>query len=210
MRRSEKEIKDKAVIIDVLTRCHIGRLGTIGRDGYPMVKQLNFAYCDETSNPPSSPFLKGGKEGDLSKGGMGGFAGGKIYFHTAKQGEKIEDIKRDSRVCFEVDLPIAYVKAKDNPCEADYLYRSVIIKGRAKIIEDMDEKRFALNCLMEKHQPGGGYGDYTEEKLNKVGIVRIDIEEMRGKEDLGDERMQETALKALNEKSFLPITIERE
>jgi len=31
MRRSEKEIKDKTVIIDVLNRCHIGRLGTIGR-----------------------------------------------------------------------------------------------------------------------------------------------------------------------------------
>lgn len=180
MRRSEKEIKDKAVIIDVLHRCHIGRLGTIGKDGYPMVKPLNFAYYDD-----------------------------KIYFHTAKEGEKIEDMKRESRVCFEVDLPIAYVKAKNNPCEADYLYRSVIIKGGAKIIEDMDEKLFALKCLMEKHQPGGGYGDYTEEKLNKVGIVRIDIEEMRGKEDLGDERMKEMVLKALQEKALLPIIIER-
>lgn len=63
---------------------------------------------------------------------------------------------------------------------------------------------------MEKHQPGGGYGEYTKEKLDKVGIVRIDIEEMRGKEDLGDERMKETVLKALRDKVFLPITIERE
>ncbi|MBI3753287.1 MAG: pyridoxamine 5'-phosphate oxidase family protein [Deltaproteobacteria bacterium] len=181
MRRKEKEIQNKAIIIDVLNRCHIGRLGTIGKDGYPMIKPLNFAYCD-----------------------------GKIYFHTAKEGEKIEDIKRDNRVCFEVDLPIAYVKAKNNPCEADYLYRSVIIKGRARIIEDMKEKLFTIKCLMEKHQPGNGYGEYTEEKLNKVGIVRIDIEEMRGKEDLGDERMKEIVLKALKEKVVLPITIERE
>lgn len=181
MRRSEKEIQDKAVIIDTLSRCHIGRLGTIGKDGYTMVKPLNFAYND-----------------------------GKIYFHTAQEGEKIEDIKRDSRVCFEVDLPIAYVKAKNNPCEADYLYRSVIIKGRAKIIEERDEKLYALNCLMEKHQPDGGYGNYTEEKLNKVGIVRIDIEEMRGKEDLGDNaKMKETLMKALKDKVVLPITIER-
>lgn len=180
MRRGEKEIHDKAVIIDVLNRCCIGRLGTIGKDGYPMVKPLNFVYHDE-----------------------------KIYFHTAKEGEKIEDIKRDDRVCFEVDLPIAYIKAKNNPCEADYLYRSVIIKGKARIIEDRDEKLFALKCLMEKHQPGGGYGEYTEEKLNKVGIVRIDIGEMRGKEDLGDEGMQPVVLKALQEKSPLPITVER-
>lgn len=105
MRRNEKEIKDMIIIIDVLNRCHIGRLGTIGEDGYPMVKPLNFAYHEETLNPPSSTY---------GKGGMGGFAVGKIYFHTAKQGEKIDDIKRDNRVCFEVDLPIAYVKALMN------------------------------------------------------------------------------------------------
>ncbi len=180
MRRSEKEIKDKAVIIDVLNTCHIGRLGTIGKDGYPMVKPLNFAYLY-----------------------------GKIYFHTAQEGEKIEDIKRDGRVCFEVDLPIAYIKAKNNPCQADYLYRSVIIKGSAKIIEDREEKLFALDCLMKKHQTDGGYGEYTEDKLKNVGIVRIDIEEMTGKEDLRDGGIKEMVLKALKEKIPLPITIER-
>jgi len=180
MRRNEKEIKDKTVIIELLNTCHIGRLGTIGKDGYPMVKPLNFVYHD-----------------------------GKIYFHTAKEGEKIEDIKRDDKVCFEVDLPIAYIKAKNNPCQADYLFRSIIIKGKAKIIEEGEEKLFALRCLMEKHQPGGGYGDYTEDKIKKVGIVRIDIEEMTGKEDLMDGGIKEIVLKALKEKVPLPITIER-
>ena len=103
MRKWEKEITDKAVIVDLLHTCHVGRLGTVGRDGYPMAKPVNFAYHD-----------------------------GKIYFHTAKEGEKIDDIKRDNRVCFEVDLPIAYMKGTpENPCKAKYLYRSVIIKGRA-------------------------------------------------------------------------------
>ncbi|MDA8214587.1 MAG: pyridoxamine 5'-phosphate oxidase family protein [Nitrospiraceae bacterium] len=58
MRKWKKEIKDKAVIIDLLNTCHVGRLGTIGKDGYPMVKPLNFAY-----NPLSPPFSKGGREG---------------------------------------------------------------------------------------------------------------------------------------------------
>ncbi|MBI5213866.1 MAG: pyridoxamine 5'-phosphate oxidase family protein, partial [Nitrospirae bacterium] len=173
MRQSKKEIKDKAVIIDLLSTCHVGRLGTLGKDGCPMVKPLNFVYCDE-NNPPIPPLLKGRK---------GGF--GKIYFHTAKEGEKIEDIKRDNRVCFEVDMPIAYVKGNENPCRAEYLYRSVIIKGRAYIVEDRNECIFALRCLMKKYQPEGGYGDFPEEKLQITGIVRIDIEEMVGKEDLG-------------------------
>lgn len=181
MRQSKKEIKDKAVIIDLLSTCHVGRLGTIGKDGYPMVKPLNFAYHD-----------------------------GKIYFHTAKEGEKIEDIKRDNRVCFEVDLPIAYVKeTAADPCKAEYLYRSVIIKGRAYIIEDRDERIFALKCLMKKYQPEGGYGsEFLEEKLQITGIVRIDIEEIVGKEDLGKDKLKAVALKALEDKIQLPIVIE--
>jgi nitroimidazol reductase NimA-like FMN-containing flavoprotein (pyridoxamine 5'-phosphate oxidase superfamily) len=182
MRKSKKEIKDKAVIIGLLNTCHVGRLGTIGKDGYPMVKPLNFAYHE-----------------------------GKIYFHTAKEGEKIEDIKRDNRVCFEVDMPIAYVKGTTaNPCKAEYLYRSVIIKGRADIVEDRDERIFALRCLMKKYQPEGGYGGFPEEKLQIAGIVRIDIEEMVGKEDLGKDKLREAVLKALKDKVQLPIVIERE
>ncbi|MEK6680859.1 MAG: pyridoxamine 5'-phosphate oxidase family protein [Nitrospirota bacterium] len=179
MRRWKKEIKDKAVIIDLLNTCHVGRLGTNGKDGYPVVKPLNFAYYD-----------------------------GKIYFHTAREGEKIEDIRRDNRVCFEADMPIAYFKAKNQPCEAEYFFRSVIIKGRAYIIEDRDEKLYGLKCLMKKYQPKGGYGNFPEEKLRITGIVRIDIEEMVGKEDLGKEKQKEAVLRALEDKVTLPIVLE--
>ena len=179
MRKDTKEIQDTGVVIGLLNACHVGRLGTIGRDGYPMIKPLNFAY-----------------------------SGGKIYFHTAKEGEKIDDIRRDNRICFEVDLPIAFVKSGSEPCRAEYLYQSVIIRGRAHLVEEREEQISGLRCLMEKYQPGGGYGDFTEEKLKITGIVRIDIEEMTGKEDLGKEGVREQALKALSEKSCLPIVIE--
>lgn len=178
MRKQKKEIKDRAVIIGLLNSSHVGRLGTVGKDGYPMVKPLNFAYHD-----------------------------GKIYFHTALEGEKIEDIRRDDRVCFEVDFPIAFVRGDENPCKAEYLYRSVIIKGRASIIEERAEKVFALECLMRKYQPEGSYGAFSEEKLAITGIVRIDIEEMVGKEDLGKGEMKEKVLKTLKVGVPLPIII---
>jgi nitroimidazol reductase NimA-like FMN-containing flavoprotein (pyridoxamine 5'-phosphate oxidase superfamily) len=165
MRKGKKEIRDKDVIVDLLNTCHVGRLGTVGGDGYPMIKPLNFVYHDN-----------------------------RIYFHTAKEAEKVEDIRRDSRVCFEVDLPIAYVKAKNQPCEAGYLYRSIIIRGRASFVEAEEEKVFALTCLMNKYQPAGGFGDYRKEKLAITGVVRIDIEEMKGKEDLGKEHARERTL----------------
>src|SRR3990172_6940544 len=90
---------------------------------------------------------------------------GNIYFHTALAGGKIDDIKRDNRVCFEVDQPIAFVRADKQPCEAEYLYRSVIIKGRASLVEDHEERMQAFRSLMEKYQPQGGFGHYVKEKL---------------------------------------------
>jgi uncharacterized protein len=180
MRKLNKKIIDPAVIIDLLDTCHIGRLGTVGKDGWPMVKPLNFA-CHE----------------------------GRIYFHCALEGEKLDDIRRDDRVCFEVDLPVAYVKGgPENPCRAEYLYRSVIIRGRAGIVEDRAERLLALDCIMGKYQPGGGPYSYPQEKLALTCIVRIDIEEMSGKEELGKNETREQALRALEEKRPLPFILE--
>lgn len=178
MRQSKKEIKDREVITRLLRTCIVGRLGTVTKDGYPMVKPLNFAYEE-----------------------------GRIYFHTAREGEKIEDIRRDDRVCFEVDLPIAYVRGDENPCRAEYLYRSVIVRGKASIVEERTEQVHALRLLMEKYQPEGGYGEFSEEKLRITGIVRIDIEEMTGKEDLGKGEAREAVLTALESGSELPIRL---
>jgi nitroimidazol reductase NimA-like FMN-containing flavoprotein (pyridoxamine 5'-phosphate oxidase superfamily) len=180
MRQAKKEITDRDAVIGVLNACPVGRLGTVGRDGYPMIKPLNFAYHD-----------------------------GKIYFHSAREGEKIEDIRRDDRVCFETDLPIALVKSKGSPCRAEYLYRSVIVKGRAHIVEDRTERLRGLTLLMRKYQPEEGYGEFPEEKLAVTGVVRIDIEEMTGKEDLGKDQLRAAALKALEDKAHLPVVLER-
>jgi uncharacterized protein len=178
VRKANKEIKDISVIEHLLRTCLVGRLGAIGKDGYPMVKPLNYAYHNR-----------------------------KVYFHTALEGEKIEDIKRDDRVCFEIDLPIAYVRAVNQPCEAAYLYRSVIIKGRAVFVQDTDERAMAFKSLMDKYQPEGGYGPYVTEKLGLTGIVRIDVEEMSGKEDLGKGVHRDQALKALEQGLALPIIL---
>lgn len=155
MRRDKKEIRNRAVIESLLNTCHVGRLGTIGNDGYPRIKPLNFVYLDS-----------------------------KIYFHSAREGEKIDDISRDSRVVFEVDEPMGYVKSDTNPCSARYLYRSVMIKGKAVVMNDDKERLLALKSFMKKYQPEGGYGEFLPEKLDITTIVSIDIEEITGKEDI--------------------------
>jgi len=131
-----------------------------------MIKPLNFVYDD-----------------------------GRYTFTRRFSGEKIDDIKRNNRVVFELDLPIAYVKGDNNPCSAKYLYRSVIIKGRAVMVEDRMDKIFVLKRLMEKYQPEGGYGDFPAEKLAITGIVRIDIDEMTGKQIYNSGRLYEMEVK---------------
>ena len=134
---------------------------------------------------------------------------GMIYFHSALEGEKIEAIRRDSRVCFEVDLPIAYVKSTGIPCKADYLYRSVIIRGRAHVVGDPEERVSALKALMRKYQPEGGYQGFPEDKLAITAVVRIDIVEMTGKQDLGKNGERDTVLRLLMNKPTSVTVLER-
>ena len=182
MRQHKKEIIDRNVIDNLLRSAPVGRLGTIGRDGYPRIKPLNFVY-----------------------------AGHAIYFHSAKEGEKIDDILRDGRVCFEVDLPIAYVKgSQDDPCRASYLFQSVIVRGKAALVHDETERGGALSELMRKYQPGGGYGEFLEAKLAITAVVRIDIETMTGKENLGKGGLRERALAGLQAGTQLPMDLQGE
>lgn len=180
MRVAKKEIQDRKIIEELLAVSPVGRLGTADRDGYPMIKPLNFAYHR-----------------------------GRIYFHSAQEGEKIDAIRRDGRVCFEVDLPIAYVKSTGTPCKADYLYRSVIIRGRAHVVMDREERVSALKALMQKYQPEGGYGGFPEEKLALTAVVRIDIVEMTGKQDMGKESEQDAVLRILGDKPVPAAVLER-
>jgi len=182
MRQQKKEITDKNVIDNLLRIAPVGRLGTTGSDGYPRIKPLNFVYADNA-----------------------------IYFHSAREGEKIDDILRDNRACFEVDLAIAYVKGRqDDPCRAAYLYQSVIIRGKAALVHDESERLKALSELMRKYQPGGGHGEFLEAKLAITAVVRIDIETMTGKEDLGRGALRERVLAALQAGTPLPIVTQGE
>jgi hypothetical protein len=179
MRRQNKKITDIAIIADLLKTCHTGRLGTVGADGWPMVKPLNFAYHE-----------------------------GCIYFHCAHEGEKLDHIRGDDRVCFEVDLPLALIPGTmTNPCRIECFYRSVIVRGRAVVVEEPHERIRALDLLMGKYQPEGGYGPYLEEKLALTCIVRIDIVELSGKEELGKGELREKILPFLREKRGLPVVI---
>jgi nitroimidazol reductase NimA-like FMN-containing flavoprotein (pyridoxamine 5'-phosphate oxidase superfamily) len=156
MRHPERELKHKETIVALLERSSVGRLATINREGFPVIKPVNFLYWD-----------------------------GKIYLHSSTKGEKIEDIRRGSPVCFEVDQPIAYRAAGEMACRAGYYYRSIIVKGKAILVKERERKVNILERLMEKYQPEGGYKEFGEEVLTKTALIEISVERITGKENLG-------------------------
>jgi nitroimidazol reductase NimA-like FMN-containing flavoprotein (pyridoxamine 5'-phosphate oxidase superfamily) len=156
MRRPERELKNRETLFALLERSLVGRMATLNREGFPVIKPVNFLYWNE-----------------------------KIYLHSSKKGEKIKDIRRGSPICFEVDEPIAYVTAMGPACRAGYYYRSVIIKGKATLVNERRKKLEILERLMEKYQPEGGYGEIPEEILKKTAVIEISIQEITGKENLG-------------------------
>lgn len=153
VRRKEKEIKTQRQLEEILLRAQVGRLGTVSRDGTPMIKPVNFLYRH-----------------------------GRIYFHSALEGEKMDHLAFSSTVCFEVDEALEYLPASDSPCEANFYFHSVIIEGRARVLEDPGEKITILNNLMDKYQPGARLRPLDKRMVRKVGVVEIVPEKMTGKE----------------------------
>lgn len=173
MRRVACEIKEQDEIKQILQRCTIGRFATIGEDGFPYVVPVNYVYWR-----------------------------GAIYFHCARKGMKTDNIVANNRVCFEVDIPLAYLASdfyNDDkpPCMVHQFYHSVIIKGHAEFVEESSEKVGALNALVASHEPGVEFTLITPETpaVDICAVVAIRIEEMTGKRDLAQKKNEEDKYK---------------
>jgi uncharacterized protein len=102
-----------------------------------------------------------------------------LYFHSAVKGKKIAILEKNNRVCFEVDFDVEIAQG-DSPCSWGTKYLSVIGFGRALIIDEIEAKKKALNCLMEKYAGKQDFS-YQEEALKKVIVVDVRIDNISGK-----------------------------
>jgi len=106
---------------------------------------------------------------------------GRLFFHCANTGHKLDGLARNEKVSF-------CVIDKDQIVPEEYTtyYRSVIIFGKARILEDSKEKRNALEILAAKYSPDHKEGRLEEiDKLFKqTCMVEIEIEHLSGKESI--------------------------
>ena len=156
------EIKSKEKIIEFLSSQQTGRISSIDEDGYPQIIPMNFVFISDA-----------------------------IYMHSHVRGEKLDNIRRNQKVGFEVDKNLEFLPSYfSDPTDAslaDTLYISVVIKGNASIVSDKEEKTTALNGLMKKYQPEGGYEPIKPEMdvLDEVVVIKIVPKSLRGKYKIG-------------------------
>jgi nitroimidazol reductase NimA-like FMN-containing flavoprotein (pyridoxamine 5'-phosphate oxidase superfamily) len=148
MRRKEREIKDNKEIEDILKACSVCRLAMVDEDK-PYLVPMNFGYRD-----------------------------GALYLHSAREGRKIDLIRKNPHVCFEVDEIVQFRKA-ERACDWGVEYKSVIGSGKAVFLTDPEEKRRAFDTIMAQYSDEAY--DYPDTMLERTLVIKIEIEKMTGK-----------------------------
>ena len=156
------EIKSKKKVIEFLSSQQTGRISSIDENGFPQIIPMNFVFINDA-----------------------------VYMHSHIRGEKLDNIRRNQKVGFEVDKSLEFLPSYfSDPTDAslaDTLYISVVMKGNASIVSDKEEKTNALNGLMEKYQPEGSYEPIKPDMdvLKGVEVIKIVPESLRGKYKIG-------------------------
>jgi nitroimidazol reductase NimA-like FMN-containing flavoprotein (pyridoxamine 5'-phosphate oxidase superfamily) len=148
MRRKEKEIFDMTIMESIILRSSVCRLA-LSEEGRPYVVPLCFGYKDNI-----------------------------LYFHSAREGMKLDILKQNNKVCIEFDIDHEIVEA-DDACGWGMKYQSVIGFGKGSIIDDLEKKRKALDIIMQQYSRSS-YA-FPDSKVKKTVIIKVEIEHMTGK-----------------------------
>ncbi len=152
MTRRERQVTDINEIIKILDNSKVLHLGLVDGDE-PYVVPMNYGYTFE--------------DGKLT-----------IWLHGARKGRKIDVIRANPKVFFEMEYGITPFEG-DVACKYGITYSSLMGRGVANIIDDIEEKKSALTFLM-KTQTGKDF-QFDDRMAEVVGIIRIDVIEFTAK-----------------------------
>lgn len=174
MRRKEFLVTDPQELWPVLDAIEWGTLALITPQGTPLQVPLNFVHLEDH-----------------------------LYFHGSPAGEKVATLKQNSAASFLVVDPHALLPSTffdpGNACPATQFFKSVLVKGRVRLVEEAGEKARALQALMTKLQPEGGYeairagAPRYQAALRSVAVIALSMDAVTGKFKLGQNLSQEWA-----------------
>ena len=150
MRRTDKEITDRAIMQRIISQSQICRLG-LAHGNTPYVLPVSFGYDDES-----------------------------LYFHTAREGRKIEFLTANPTVCVEFEHDVRLVPHDTSPCKWTFSFQSVIGYGRVQELTDAADKLAGLNRIM-RHYSGREW-PLDGENLDAIRVWRVPLENLTGKQ----------------------------
>ena len=159
--KRELQIIDESRILQILDTAKVLHLGLAVNDE-PYVVPMNYGYILE--------------DGKLV-----------LYLHSAFQGKKLDMIRQNPRVFFELDCDWVPFEG-EKPCQYGLSYASVMGRGTARIVEDVEEKKKAMSVLM-KTQTGKDFS-FEDRLVSIVAVVRIDVAEYTAKQRPVPERLR--------------------
>ncbi len=152
MRKKEKEITDLHDLESVIMRSDVCRVA-FAAGNVPYIVTMNFGFS----------------------------AGSKrvLFFHCAPEGRKLEMMRQNNFVCFEMDTDHELI-AGSKACDCSMKYSSIVGYGYISAVKDPAEKARGLDCIMSHYSPGGEF-IYDKDVLARTAILKLDITEMQGK-----------------------------
>ena len=161
MTKRERQVTDPQQIQEILDKAKVMHLG-LCENNEPYVVPMNYGYTME--------------DGKLV-----------MYLHSAVRGKKLDMIQAKPKVFFAIDCDRMPFEG-EKPCQYGLVYSSVMGKGIATIVEDVEEKMKAMSILM-KTQTGKDFS-FDERLVSIVAVIRIDVEEYTAKHRPLPEKMR--------------------
>ena len=152
MTKRERQVTDPAQIIHILDTAKVLHLGLSVNDE-PYVVPMNYGYRME--------------EGKLT-----------LYLHSAVKGRKLDMMQANPKVFFSIDCDRMPFEGRV-PCQYGMVYSSIMGRGRATMVEDVEEKKQAMSLLM-KTQTGKDF-TFEDRLVTIVSVIRIDVAEFTAK-----------------------------
>ena len=161
MTKRERQITDEHQIQAILDTAKVLHLG-LAVDNEPYVVPMNYGCTWE--------------DGRLV-----------LYLHSALVGKKLDMIRANPKVFFEMDCDLTPFEG-EKPCQYGLAYSSVMGRGTAQIVEDVEEKKKAMTILM-KTQTGKDFS-FEDRLVSIVAVIRIDVSQYSAKHRPLPEKMR--------------------
>ena len=156
MRRKEREVLNPSAIENIIKASKIMHVG-MNDNGKVYVLPFNYGYSYE--------------DGKYT-----------FYIHSAKEGRKIEVLKNNPDVGFEIDIEHK-LQTADTACGHSQFYQSIVGNGHIQIVDDMEEKKAYLQKIMYQ-QTGRADWDLPDEGVSPVYILKLEVSELTAKEHM--------------------------